>query len=322
MEIIQLPGYTEYEKLQIALGYLVPKQTKINGLSKENIEFANSSLQTIIRRYTREAGVRNLEREIASVCRKVARVITKDDGKKSVKVTSRSIQKYLGVPRFRYGKVEENDEIGLATGMAWTQVGGELLAIETVVLPGKGKLTVTGKLGEVMQESSQAAMSYVRSRAEELGLDKNFYRKLDIHVHVPEGATPKDGPSAGITMATSIISALIKKPVRRDLAMTGEITIRGRVLPIGGLKEKILAAHRGGISQLIVPEENEKDLKDIPKKILRRFDVHIASHVDDVLNRAIVMPDGESLFREKKGDSIPPEMIPTEEGTLDPLQIN
>jgi ATP-dependent Lon protease len=322
MEIIQLPGYTEYEKLQIALGYLVPKQTKTNGLSKENIKFANGSLQTIIRRYTREAGVRNLEREIASVCRKVAREITKDDGKKFVKVTSRSIQKHLGVPRFRYGKVEENDEIGLATGMAWTQVGGELLAIETVVLPGKGKLTVTGKLGEVMQESSQAAMSYVRSRAEELGLDKNFYRKLDIHVHVPEGATPKDGPSAGITMATSIISALIQKPVRRDLAMTGEITIRGRVLPIGGLKEKILAAHRGGISQLIVPDENEKDLKDIPKKILRRFDVHIASHVDDVLNRAIVMPDGEPLFREKKEDSIPPEMIPTEEGTLDPLQIN
>ena len=322
MEIIQLPGYTEYEKLQIALGYLVPKQTKMNGLSEKSIEFAQSSLQTIIRRYTREAGVRNLEREIASVCRKVAREITKDDGKQFVKVTSRSIQKYLGVPRFRYGKVEENDEIGLATGMAWTQVGGELLAIETVVLPGKGKLTVTGKLGEVMQESSQAAMSYVRSRAEELGLDKNFYRKLDIHVHVPEGATPKDGPSAGITMATSIVSALIKKPVRRDLAMTGEITLRGRILPIGGLKEKILAAHRGGISELIVPEENKKDLKDIPKKILKRFDVHIASHVDDVLTRAIVMPSGELLFKEKKEEVIPPEMIPKEEGTLDPLQIN
>jgi ATP-dependent Lon protease len=322
MEIIQLPGYTEYDKLQIALGFLVPKQTKMNGLSKESIEFAKSSLEMIIRRYTREAGVRNLEREIASVCRKVAREITKDDGKKFVKVTSRSIQKYLGVPRFRYGKIEENDEIGLATGMAWTQVGGELLAIETVVLPGKGKLTVTGKLGEVMQESSQAAMSYVRSRAEELGLDKNFYRKLDIHVHVPEGATPKDGPSAGITMATSIVSALIRKPIRRDLAMTGEITLRGRILPIGGLKEKILAAHRGGISQLIVPEENEKDLKDIPQKILRRFDVHIASHVDDVLTRAIVMPTGEPLFKEKKEEVIPPEMIPKKEGALDPLQIN
>jgi ATP-dependent Lon protease len=284
----------------------------MNGLSEESIEFAKSSLEMIIRRYTREAGVRNLEREIASVCRKVAREITKDDGKKFVKVTSRSIQKYLGVPRFRYGKIEENDEIGLATGMA----------IETVVLPGKGKLTVTGKLGEVMQESSQAAMSYVRSRAEELGLDKNFYRKLDIHVHVPEGATPKDGPSAGITMATSIVSALIRKPIRRDLAMTGEITLRGRILPIGGLKEKILAAHRGGISQLIVPEENEKDLKDIPQKILRRFDVHIASHVDDVLTRAIVMPTGEPLFKEKKEEVIPPEMIPKKERALDPLQIN
>jgi ATP-dependent Lon protease len=322
MEIIQLPGYTEDDKLEIALGFLVPKQTKMNGLSEESIEFAKSSLEMIIRRYTREAGVRNLEREIASVCRKVARQITKDDGKKFVKVTSRGIQKYLGVPRFRYGKIEENDEIGLATGMAWTQVGGELLSIETVVLPGKGKLTVTGKLGEVMQESSQAAMSYVRSRAEELGLDKNFYRKLDIHVHVPEGATPKDGPSAGITMATSIVSALIRKPIRRDLAMTGEITLRGRILPIGGLKEKILAAHRGGISQLIVPEENEKDLKDIPQKILRRFDVHIASHVDDVLTRAIVMPTGEPLFKEKKEEVIPPEMIPKKERALDPLQIN
>ncbi|MBW2109178.1 MAG: endopeptidase La, partial [Deltaproteobacteria bacterium] len=310
MEIIQLPGYTEYEKLKIAQGFLVPKQTEINGLSPENIEFTKNALQTIIRRYTREAGVRNLEREIASVCRKVARRITKDDKKKFVKVTSRSIPKYLGVPRFRYGQIEENDEIGLATGMAWTQVGGELLAIETVVLPGKGKLTVTGKLGEVMQESSQAALSYVRSRAEELGLARNFYRRLDIHVHVPEGATPKDGPSAGITMATSIVSALIRRPVRKDLAMTGEITLRGRILPIGGLKEKILAAHRGGISQLIIPEENRKDLKDIPQKILKRFDVHLASHMDEVLTRAIVLEPGESLFKEKKEDVIPAEMIP------------
>jgi ATP-dependent Lon protease len=322
MEIIQLPGYTEYEKLQIALGFLVPKQTKINGLSKENIQITNNALQRIIRRYTREAGVRNLEREIASVCRKVARKITKEDRKKFVKVTAQAIQKYLGVPRFRYGQVEEKDEIGLATGMAWTQVGGELLAIETVVLPGKGKLTVTGKLGEVMQESAQAALSYVRSRAGALGLEKNFYRKADIHVHVPEGATPKDGPSAGITMATSIVSALIKKPVCRDLAMTGEITLRGRVLPIGGLKEKILAAHRGGISQLIIPEENKKDLKDIPAKILKRFEVNIASHMDDVLTRAIIVPSGETLFKEEPGEIVPPELIPKQEEAIDPLRIN
>lgn len=323
MEIIQLPGYTEYDKLQIALGFLVPKQTKTNGLSEENIVFTNNALQTIIRLYTREAGVRNLEREIASVCRKVARKITKDDGKKFVKVTSQTIQKYLGAPRFRYGQLEEKDEIGLATGMAWTQVGGELLSIETVVLPGRGKLTVTGKLGEVMQESAQAALSYVRSRAHELGLEKQFYRKLDIHIHVPEGATPKDGPSAGITMATSIVSALLKKPVYRDLAMTGEITLRGRILPIGGLKEKILAAHRGGISQLIIPEENKKDLKDIPAKIMKRFEVIMASHMDDVLTRAVVLPPGETLFKkEPEEEIIPAELIPKQQEALEPMRVN
>ncbi len=322
MEIIQLPGYTEYDKLQIALGFLVPKQTKMNGLSEESIQITDKAIQRIIRRYTREAGVRNLEREIASVCRKVARRITKEDEKKFVKVTAQAIQKYLGVPRFRYGQVEEKDEIGLATGMAWTQVGGELLAIETVVLPGKGKLTVTGKLGEVMQESAQAALSYVRSRAGALGLEKNFYRKIDIHVHVPEGATPKDGPSAGITMATSIVSALIKKPVCRDLAMTGEITLRGRVLPIGGLKEKILAAHRGGIARLIIPEENKKDLKDIPAKILKQFKVIIASHMDDVLTRAIIVPPGERLFKEEREEIVPPQMIPKQQEAVDPLRIN
>ncbi len=273
MEIIRLPGYTEYEKLQIANGFLVPKQTEMNGLSKEDVHFTENAIQTIIRRYTREAGVRNLEREIASVCRKIARKVAKKDGKTSVKVTAQSIQKYLGVPRFRYGQVEEKDDIGLATGMAWTHVGGELLAIETVIMPGKGKLTVTGKLGEVMQESARAALSYVRSRAKRLGLKKHFYKRVDIHVHIPEGATPKDGPSAGITMATSIVSALIKRPVRRDLAMTGEITLRGRILPIGGLKEKILAAHRGGISQVVLPDENSKDLKDIPAKILKQVEV-------------------------------------------------
>ena len=322
MEIIRLPGYTEYDKLRIAERFLVPKQTDMNGLSEENIKFTKNAIQTIIRRYTREAGVRNLEREIASICRKVAREIVKGDGGKLLKITAQSIQKYLGVHRFRYEQVEEKDEIGMATGMAWTQVGGELLAIETVIMPGRGKLTVTGKLGEVMQESAQAALSYVRSRADRLGLKKHFYRKLDIHVHIPEGATPKDGPSAGITMATSIVSALIKKPVRRDLAMTGEITLRGRILPIGGLKEKILAAHRGQISQVIIPEENSKDLKEIPAKILKQIEMITADHMDDVLSHAIILPPGESLFIEKQEEIVSPELIPKEEEAVKPLQIN
>ena len=322
MEVIRLAGYTEYDKLHIADGFLVPKQTEMNGLSKENIQFTKNAIQTIIRRYTREAGVRNLEREIASVCRKIAREVAKEDGKTCVKITAQSIQKYLGVPRFRYGQVEEKDEIGLAIGMAWTQVGGELLAIETVIMPGRGKLTVTGKLGEVMQESARAALSYVRSRAERLRLKKHFYRGVDIHVHVPEGATPKDGPSAGITIATSIVSALIKRPVRRDLAMTGEITLRGRILPIGGLKEKILAAHRGGIFQIIIPDENRKDLKEIPAKILKQVEVVTASHMDDVLSRAIILPPGETLLKEKEDGVIPPELIPREKEAIRPFQVN
>ena len=322
METIRLPGYTEYEKLQIAEGFLVPKQTETNGLSKENIQFTKNAIQTIIRRYTREAGVRNLEREIASVCRKVAREVAKEDGKTSVKITAQSIQKHLGVHRFRYGQVEEKDEIGLATGMAWTHVGGELLAIETVIMPGRGKLTVTGQLGEVMQESARAALSYVRSRAQRLGLKKHFYKGVDIHVHIPEGATPKDGPSAGITMATAIVSALIKRPVRRDLAMTGEITLRGRILPIGGLKEKILAAHRGGISQIIIPDDNGKDLKEIPAKILKQVEVTTASHMDDVLSRAIILLPGETLLKEEHDEIIPPELIPKGEEAVRPLQIN
>ncbi len=322
MEIIRLPGYTEYEKLLIAKGFLVPKQTEANGLTEENIQFTTNAIQTIIRRYTREAGVRNLEREIASVCRKVAREVTKDDGKKSLKITAQSIQKYLGVYRFRYGQQEEKDEIGMATGLAWTHVGGELLSIETVIMPGKGKLTVTGKLGDVMQESAHAALSYVRSRAGRLGLKKHFYKKVDIHVHVPEGATPKDGPSAGITMVTSIVSALIKRPVRRTLAMTGEITLRGRILPIGGLKEKILAAHRGGISEVIIPDENSKDLKEIPAKILKQIEVITASHMDDVLSRAIILPSGDTLFTEEDDEMVPPELIPKQEEAAKPFQMN
>jgi len=322
MEIIRLPGYAEYDKLRIAKGFLVPKQTEANGLTEENIQFTTNAIGTIIRRYTREAGVRNLEREIASVCRKVAREVTKDDGKKSLKITAQSIQKYLGVHRFRYGQLEEKDEIGMATGLAWTHVGGELLSIETVIMPGKGKLTVTGKLGDVMQESAHAALSYVRSRAGRLGLKKHFYKKVDIHVHVPEGATPKDGPSAGITMVTSIVSALIKRPVRRTLAMTGEITLRGRILPIGGLKEKILAAHRGGISEVIIPDENSKDLKEIPAKILKQIEVITASHMDDVLSRAIILPSGDTLFTEEDDEMVPPELIPKQEEAAKPLRMN
>jgi ATP-dependent Lon protease len=210
----------------------------------------------------------------------------------------------------------------MATGMAWTRVGGELLSIETVIMPGRGKLTVTGKLGEVMQESARAALSYVRSRGDRLGLKKHFYRKVDIHVHIPEGATPKDGPSAGITIATSIISALIKRPVRRDLAMTGEITLRGRILPIGGLKEKILAAHRGGISQVIIPDENSKDLKEIPAKILKQVEVITASHMDNVLSRAIILPPSETLFKEEQDEIISPELIPKGEESISPLRVN
>ena len=253
---------------------------------------------------------------------RIPRQVAKEDGKRSVKITAQSVGKYLGVPRFRYGQIEEKDEIGLATGMAWTQVGGELLAIETVVMPGKGKLTVTGKLGEVMQESAQAALSYVRSRAGRLGLKKQFYRKLDIHVHIPEGATPKDGPSAGITMATSIISALIRRPVRRHLAMTGEITLRGRILPIGGLKEKILAAHRGGIEEVIIPEENKKDLKEIPQKILKQIRVVTASHMDEIVARAIILPEGETVFKADEHEIMPPELVPKQDEAVEPLRIN
>jgi ATP-dependent Lon protease len=322
MEIIRLPGYTEFDKHQIAEGFLVPKQTEMNGLSKDIIAFTKNAILTIIRRYTREAGVRNLEREIASICRKVAREIAKEDGRKSIKITPQTVTKFLGVERFRYGRAEEKDEIGLATGMAWTQVGGELLAIETVVMPGKGQQTVTGKLGEVMQESARAAMSYVRSRAARLGLKKHFYRKLDIHVHIPEGATPKDGPSAGITMATSIISALIRRPVRRDLAMTGEITLRGRILPIGGLKEKILAAHRGGIAEVIIPEDNKKDLKDIPQKILKQIQVIAVGHMDEVVTRAIILPEGETLLKAEDDGLLPPGLLANQDEAVEPLRIN
>ena len=297
MEIIRLPGYTEYEKYHIARGFLVPKQIKNNGLEDKNVTFSKNSILALIRRYTREAGVRNLEREISSVCRKLAREVLKKKGRNEFKVTEKSIPKYLGPYRFRQEQVEEKDQIGLATGLAWTQVGGELLFIETLIMPGKGKLTVTGKLGDVMQESAQAAVSYVRSRAGHLMIDEKFYKKYDIHIHIPEGAIPKDGPSAGITMCTSLVSALSKRPVYRQLAMTGEITLRGRVLPIGGLKEKIIAAHRGGVKKILIPKENEKDLKDVPQSISKQLEILTVEHMDEVLTHALVLDEGDCLFR-------------------------
>jgi ATP-dependent Lon protease len=286
MEVISISGYTEIEKLNIAKRYLVPKQLTAHGLKRENVTITDEALLEVIRRYTREAGVRNLEREIANVCRKIAHQIAKGKAEATV-VLQGMVKDFLGVPRYKFGVAEEKDMVGMVTGLAWTEVGGELLNIEVAVLPGKGKLTVTGKLGEVMQESAQAALTYVRSRGEALGLDADFYQGLDIHVHVPEGAIPKDGPSAGITMATAIASALTRKPVRKDIAMTGEITLRGRVLPIGGLKEKILAAKRGLITTVAIPGENEKDLADIPSEILDGMEVHLVNHMDEVLSLAL-----------------------------------
>ena len=303
MEIIRIPGYTEDEKLNIARQFLVKKQIRFNGLTEEQVKFSDQSILQIIRRYTREAGVRNLEREIASICRKVAREVVKEPERGEIKVTAKRVNSYLGVPKYRYGVAEEADEIGLATGLAWTEVGGEMLLTEVLILPGRGQLILTGKLGDVMQESAQAALSYVRSRAVRLGLSEKFYRKVDIHVHVPEGAIPKDGPSAGITLTTAIISALVKKPVRRDMAMTGEITLRGRVLPIGGLKEKIMAAHRGNIKTVIIPKDNEKDIKEIPPRILKALKIVSVDHMDEVLERAIVVREGESLFTESEPEA-------------------
>ena len=298
MEIIRLPGYTEYEKYQIAKNFLLSKQVEMNGLVDAEVTFSKNAVLTIIRRYTREAGVRNLEREIASVCRKIARQLVKDKQKNAFKITSRTIAKYLGPPRFKHSQIEEEDKVGMVNGLAWTQVGGELLCIETLVMPGQGKLTFTGKLGDVMKESAEAAVSYVRSRAQSLRIDDTFYKHYDIHVHVPEGAIPKDGPSAGISISTSIVSALTRRPVSRDIAMTGEITLRGRVLPIGGLKEKIIAAHRSGIKKVLIPKENEKDLKDIPASVARQLEIVPVEHMDEVLTHAIICEEGDAMFKE------------------------
>jgi len=299
MEIIQLPGYIESEKLTIARQFLVHKQLEANGLRSEHIEFTDAALLELIRRYTRESGVRNLEREIASICRKVAREVAKAGASaRKVRVGPPAVKRYLGVPRYRFGRAEVENQVGVCTGLAYTETGGELLQTEISVTPGRGKLQVTGRLGEVMQESANAAMSYVRSRAKQLGLARDFYSKVDIHIHVPEGATPKDGPSAGITIATAIASALTRVPIRADLAMTGEITLRGRVLPIGGLKEKMIAAHRGGIRTVIVPKENEKDLKEIPAQITRAVKVVMVEHMDQVLATALVLDDPTKFLRE------------------------
>ena len=290
MEVIRIAGYTEDEKTEIAERYLIPKQIKQNGLKEGELTIQPAAVRDIIRYYTREAGVRNLEREAAKICRKVVREIVSSKAKKGVNVTTRNLDKYLGVRRFDFGKVEHPDQVGQVTGLAWTEVGGDLLTIESTTMPGKGNLKYTGKLGEVMQESIQAALTVVRSRAVSLGIDPEFNQKCDIHVHVPEGATPKDGPSAGIAMCTAIVSNLTGIPVKATVAMTGEITLRGEVLPIGGLKEKLLAAQRGGIKLVLIPEENRKDLAEIPDQIKKKLDIHPVRWIDEVLELALVRP--------------------------------
>jgi ATP-dependent Lon protease len=287
MEVIEISGYTEEDKVHIALDYLIPKQVKEHGLSEHNITFSEGAVRKIIREYTREAGVRNLEREIASVCRKVARQVVEDKNT-MVTVTAGNLGKYLGVQRYRYGVAERENQIGVATGLAWTEVGGDILSIEVALLKGKGNLTLTGKLGDVMKESAQAALTYVRSRAEELGIPEDVRQEHDIHLHVPEGAIPKDGPSAGITIAVALASAMSGKLVRKDVAMTGEITLRGRVLPIGGLKEKVLAAHRAGIHTVIMPMDNQKDLADIPPNVKRKMMFIPVAHMDEVLKETLI----------------------------------
>ncbi len=295
MEIIQLSGYTEFEKLNIATKYLVPRQRRECGLDDVPMQFTESAIRTIIHHYTKESGVRSLEREIASVCRKIARKVVAEGKETPIEIVAKSIPKFLGVPKFRLNRAEDKDEIGLVNGLAVTSFGGEILQAEATVVPGKGKLVVTGLLEKGMEESAHAAMTYVRGRLERLGLDKDAYQKVDVHVHFPEFFR-KDGPSAGVTMVTALASALARLPVRRDVAMTGEITLRGRVLPIGGLKEKLLAAHRGGITTAILPKENRKDLRDVPRRVLKAMRLVLVEHVDDVLREALVLPDPERVF--------------------------
>jgi ATP-dependent Lon protease len=302
MEVIRLSGYTEDEKVAIAERYLIPKQMKNNGLEEGEIAIRESTVRDIIRYYTREAGVRNLEREISKICRKVVKDVLLKKRTSSVIVTPKSLEKYLGVQRYRFGRADEFDQVGQVTGLAWTEVGGELLRIESALVPGKGKFTYTGQLGDVMQESIQAAMTVVRSRARALGIDPEFHQKFDAHIHVPEGATPKDGPSAGVAMCTALVSALTKVPVRSNVAMTGEITLRGEVLPIGGLKEKLLAAHRGGIDTVVIPKENERDLTEIPKNIKQNLSIRPVRWIDEVLDIALSeLPEIKAANPEEEG---------------------
>ena len=307
MEVIRIPGYTEDEKMNIAMRYLIPKQMKENGLEENEVKITESAVRDIIQHYTRESGVRNLEREISKICRKVVKLLLLKARKGRVTITPKSMEKYLGVRRFRFGKAEDNDQVGQVTGLAWTEVGGELLTIEAAVVKGKGKQTYTGQLGEVMTESIQAAMTVVRSRCKVLGIDEEFHQQFDVHIHVPEGATPKDGPSAGVGMCTALVSALTDIPVKSDVAMTGEITLRGEVLPIGGLKEKLLAAHRGGINKVLIPQENEKDLAEIPKNIKDKLTIVPVKWIDEVLQHALThMPMPEAQKGEDKSESKSP----------------
>ena len=306
MEIIKLPGYLETEKMQIARNFLVPKQIREHGLKPENLSFSDSAVTEIIRRYTREAGVRSLEREVAAVCRKSAmKLVEEGDMERTIKITKQQLPQLLGVPKHSYGEKEDAPQVGVTTGLAYTELGGELLLVETALMPGTGRVEITGKLGEVMQESAKAALSYIRSRSDLFGLKRDFHKEIDIHVHVPEGAIPKDGPSAGITLATTLASALLNLPVDNELAMTGEITLRGRVLPIGGLREKLLAAHRGLIKKVLIPKENAKDLKDVPAAILRDLTIVEVANMDEVLANALVCADPEKIFSGRGADLCP-----------------
>jgi ATP-dependent Lon protease len=310
MEVIKLPGYTEEEKAQIAVRHLIPKQLKEHGLKVRHLQLSENAVRAIIREYTREAGVRNLEREIATICRKAAREVVKNR-KYQTRVSAANLAAYLGIPRFhRGGAIEKENEVGVVTGLAWTEVGGEVLSVEVSVLKGKGNITLTGKLGDVMKESAQAALSYVRSRTQELGIQDDFHEKHDLHIHIPEGAIPKDGPSAGITIATAIASALSGRRTSRELAMTGEITLRGRVLPVGGIKEKVLAAHRAGIRKVLLPKENKKDMEDIPANVQRKLNFVLVENMDEVLREAL-LPAAEKEAAEKETDN---QVIAVKEG--------
>ena len=294
MEVINLPGYTEEEKIEIASRFLIPKMLKENGLTSDNLSISKEAIRDMIRLYTREAGVRNLERQIATICRKIAKDVVSGNTEK-VEVTSQNLSKYLGVPKFYHGETEKEDQVGVALGLGVTDYGGDIMPCEVSIVEGKGNLTLTGQLGGVMKESAQAAVSYLRSRSADLGLPPNFYETMDIHVHLPEGAIPKDGPSAGITIACAIASALTNRPVRHDVAMSGEITLRGRILPVGGIKEKVLAAHRAGISKVILPADNKKDLEDIPESVLEDVTIELVNHMDDVFAIALANVSGSSL---------------------------